>query len=161
MQKKDIGQRQDVAFLALAVAALAVAVAIFVGIRALPKRPREESKPEPVAQAEPAKPAVAKPAETDRDPFAAQAREAQRRGARSPREEFRLVGIIRGREPLAAVRRGNRHYYAKAGQAIGGYTLVAIGRDRVTLVRGEERITLELRPPLPEEEAAESAAEGE
>jgi len=147
-------QRQDVAFLALAVSTLAIAIAIMIGIRALSQKPKEKPKPVATAQAPPQTRAVpTPPASRKRDPFAEQARivQAAKSGAK-PEPEFRLVGIISARQPMAVIRRGARHYYVTAGQTIAGYSLAAIGRDRVTLVKGEERITLELRPLRPEEQ---------
>jgi len=150
---RSTGQRQDVAFLALGVSTLAVAVAIMIGVRALSRRPKEQPKPTVGAEAPaPKPPPVPPPATTKRDPFLDQSKTPQPGGkAAKEQPEFKLVGIVSGREPMAVVRRGGRHYYLRVGQTVVGYTLAVIGRDRVTLVKGEERITLELRPPGSEE----------
>ena len=151
---KSTGQRQDVAFLALAVSTLAIAVAIMIGVRALSQKP--EQKPEPTATTEappPQPPPVPPPADTTRDPFLDQTKPPQP-AAKAAKEapKFQLVGIVSAQHPMAVIRRGSRHYYARVGDTVAGYTLAVIGRDRVTLVKGEERITLELRRPRPEEE---------
>ncbi len=150
------GQRQDVAFLALAVSTLAIAIAVMAGVRALSRRPKPKPAPTVVAQGRAPRPRTAATpvANTKRDPFADQSKKLQAGGtgtAEAP--EFRLVGIVSAHEAMAVIRRGSRRYYARAGQTVAGYTVAVIGRDRITLVKGEERITLELRPPQPEETA--------
>jgi hypothetical protein len=147
---KPGGQRQDVAYLSLAVAVLAVAVALFVGIRAFPRKPKQTA-PTKIAAA----PSAAKQlpsrlkAAGKRDPFASQAaKEAAAKGT-SP-EPLKLVGVVRGKQPLAVIRRGDRRYYAKLGDAVSGYTLVGIGVDQVTLIKGSERVTLPLHGGGPE-----------
>ena len=147
---KSGGQRQDVAYLSLAVAVLAVAVALFVGIRGLPKKPKATA-PTQVAAAPPAAKRLPSPqkAAGKRDPFASQAvKEAAAKGT-SP-EPLKLVGVVRGKQPLAVIRRGDRRYYAKLGDAVSGYKLVGIGVDQVTLLKGSERLTLPLHGGEPE-----------
>jgi hypothetical protein len=149
---KERGQRQDVAFLALAVAVLAIGVALFVGFRAFPRRtpapaPKPESKAKPVTtaslQTKPQMPA-------SHDPFQGKVTKEVTAPPGPPKpkaEEIKLVGIIRGREPLAVIREGDRRYYSKRGARVGPYTLVEIGRDRAVLARGAERVTLTLGAP--------------
>ena len=148
------GQRQDVAFLALAVSTLAIAIAVMAGVRALSRRPKPKPTPTVTAQAPAPRPRTPPTpvADTKRDPFADQSKKLPAAGTGAAEEqEFRLVGIVSAQEAMAVIRRGSRRYYARAGQTVAGYTVAVIGRDRVTLVKGEERITLELRRPQPEE----------
>jgi hypothetical protein len=142
------GQRQDVAFLALAVAVLAIAVALFVGIRALSSRgtAKPASPPQQLAAQEPAK--VQPPGSSKRDPFKGKTLLDQAAGTKpKPGEQLKLVGIVKGQgqELLAAIRRGNNRYYAKRGDQVGGYVVAEIGDDRVVLTKGEERLALSLR----------------
>jgi len=152
-------QRQDVAFLALAVTVLAVSIAVFVGIRMLPKGEKKPPQTTPVEQ-----PAAAQqkdapaPAETGRDPFGSQ----QQAGVPSVRpttsaapQDLKLIGIIQGRQPLAVIRRDSRRYYVRLGDTVRGHRVTAIGEDRVILARGEEQVTLVLREPPEEDEDEE------
>jgi len=150
------GPRQEVAYLALAVAVLAIAVALFAGVRALPRKPKP-AEPTKVAQAPPQRKPVApqpKPGST-RDPFAAGAKVAAAQTPatqqKKPEEQFKLVGLVRGKEPLAVIRRGERRYYVHVGGSVGGYTLAEIGADRVILTKGDERVALPLHVPKPQE----------
>jgi hypothetical protein len=153
---KSGGQRQDLAFLALAVAVLAIAVALFVGMKSFPKqqpRPVETEQPEQVAAAEPAAEPPGKEA-TARDPFRSQTAEGGPTGpAAGPRRELKLVGIVRGggAQATAVIHSGRRRYYAKVGDRAAGYTVESIGTDHAILARDEDRMTLVLREPEPEE----------
>jgi type IV secretory pathway VirB10-like protein len=154
---KSSGQRQDVAFLALAVAILAIAVAIFVGVRALSSRKagKKAAEPQPVAQQpkpEPPKPTGA----VGHDPFkekpAAPASPPAVQKQPEPEEGLRLVGIIAGKEPLAVIRRGDRRYYAKRGDRVAGFAVVEIGSGRAVLVKDSAQLTLLLHEPPGEKE---------
>lgn len=155
-------QRQDVAFLALAIAVLAVSVALFVGIRMLPKG---EKKPAETTPGE--EPAAAQvtdapaPPEEGRDPFGS----AQQGGGASVRptaasapQDLKLIGVILGRQPLAVIKRDSRRYYVRLGDSVRGHRVTAIGEDRVILARGEEQVTLVLREPPEEDEDQEQGA---
>jgi hypothetical protein len=152
---RGTGQRQEVGFLALAVAVLAIAVALFVGVRAL-ERPREQPAAEPTVEEPAAVETVeAGPAgDADRDPFKAQAGQGAEPGeTASEAPDLRLVGIVMsGGRPLAVIRRGDRRYYAKVGEKAGPYTVIGVGQDQAILAKGDDTITLTLRRPLPEEE---------
>ncbi|HUU54106.1 MAG TPA: hypothetical protein VMY87_04225 [Armatimonadota bacterium] len=149
------GQRQDVAFLALAVAVLAVAVALFVGMKAIQRDRPKEPEPEPAEQVETAEPVVEEPAkgESGRDPFKAQGGSAKGPGAVGQSHEMKLVGIVmeRGDKPMAIIHSGSKRYYARLGERAAGYTVVSIGEDRATLDKDGDRLTLVLREPPPEE----------
>jgi len=154
------GQRQDVAFLALAVAVLAIAVALFVGIRALSNRSASKPAPPPpapVAQ----KPTVSEPpGSRSHDPFKGKPTqppkpEAGQKEQPKPGEQIKLVGIVQGQghELLAAIRRGSKPYYAKRGDTVAGYTVSEIRQGQVVLTKGAERLVLSLRSPGPEDES--------
>ncbi len=147
----------------MAMGTLAAAIAIMIGVRALsnrpakhpPKKAKTEEKAKPKPKEEPA-PEVAP---TTRDPFRGQEQavttkgKSSRRGRRGRQsDELRLVGIMSGTPPLAELRKGDRRYFVRAGETAAGYTVAAIGRDQVTLVKGEERLVLPLHPPSPDEE---------
>jgi hypothetical protein len=145
------GQRQDVAFLALAVAVLAIAVALFVGIRSLSNRGAVKppaAAPEQVAQKPPV---IAPPGSKSHDPFKGKpvlpAKPAVGANAKAkPAEQIKLVGVIQGqdKELLATIRRGSRRYYAKRGDTIAGYTVSDVETSRVVLTKGTEKLTLSL-----------------
>jgi hypothetical protein len=121
-----------------------------VGIRAFPRKPKAAA-PTQVAAAQPAVqqlPSHEKPA-GKRDPFASRATKEGPGKGTSP-EPLKLVGVVRGKQPLAVIRRGDRRYYAKLGDAVSGYRLVGIGAEQVTLVKGSERVTLPLHGREPE-----------
>lgn len=150
----ESGRRQDVAFLTLAVAVLAIAVALFVVMRAIPKQgsgaPTEETQEEKAEK--PGEAPKEEPAD-GRDPFRSQAGAAGVAAAGPTQAELTLVGITRaeGREPMAAIRRGRRRYYVKAGDAIGGDRVVSIGESEVVLEGESGQLTLVLRRPEEEE----------
>ena len=151
---KPRGQRQDVAFLALAVAVLAIAVALFVGVRALPGlRARRAPAPPPPPVAKPAPLPAQPPGSRSHDPFKGKPAPVTPGAAAkpSPELELKLVGIVRGREPLAVIRRGNRRYYVKRGDQVSGYLLTEIGESRAVLAKGTEQVTLKLPAPSLEE----------
>jgi hypothetical protein len=143
------GQRQDVAFLALAVAILAIAVALFVGIRSLSNRGR--AKPAPPAP----KPVVQKPPDmqppgsSKHDPFKGKPLPGQVTPGVKPKpaEELKLVGVVQGQgsELLATIRRGSDRYYVRRGDRVSGYSVAEVSVDRVVLTKGGERVTLVLR----------------
>jgi len=145
---KQTGQRQDVAFLALAVAVLAIAVALFVGVRALSTRRASKPADQPSAPKAMEKAASTQPpGSRSHDPFKGKVSPAQSSTALDkpmPAEQLRLVGIVqgRGRELLAAIRRGNDRYYVKQGGSVGEYTVVEITSGRVVLTKGDEKLTL-------------------
>jgi hypothetical protein len=153
---KGTAQRPDVAFLALAVAVLAVAVALFVGLRSLPQRTAGKAPAEPAEELASAKPEAEPLKASTRDPFeeAAQGSQPVEAQPGSPEQQLKLVGIVQGDEPLAVIRRANRHYYANVGDRVRGYTVLGIAEDRAILGKGEERLTLVLYEP--EEEMEES-----
>jgi type IV pilus biogenesis protein PilP len=154
------GPRQDVAFLALAVAVLAIAVALFVGIRALSNRRAPEPVAPPVPQVAQKPVAGEPPGSKTHDPFqgkptqppkpaAGATAPAGAKGKAKPADEIKLVGVIQGqgKELLAAIRRGNRRYYAKQGDTVAGYTVVHVQASQVVLAKGAETMTLLLRKP--------------
>jgi hypothetical protein len=157
---KSGGQRQDVAFLALAVAVLAVAVALFVGMKAIQKpRPNKpEAKPE--KQAKVAGPLVQKPTGGPRDPFKTQGGATAARGgpAGAPggpaAQTLKLVGIVtkQGEPPVAIIHSTKKRYYARVGERAAGYTVVTIAPNEVVLEKDGARMTLLLRQPETEEE---------
>ena len=60
-------------------------------------------------------------------------------------QEFVLAGVLTGPSPLAMVRRGEKRYLVRVGQALeGGYSVRAIEEDRVVLSKGGERLVLRL-----------------
>jgi hypothetical protein len=142
------GQRQDVAFLALAVAILAIAVALFVGIRSLSNRGRAKPAPpapKPVAQKAPdGQP----PGSSQHDPFKGQSLPSQATAAAKPKpgSELKLVGVVQGQgnELLATIRRGNDRYYVRRGDQVAGYSVAEVTTGRVVLAKGNERVTLVL-----------------
>ena len=151
---KGSGQRHEVVFLAVAVAVLTIAVAVFVGVRITANKSKPTPKP-PVEQPVATKPEPPAPTPVDRDPFKSGTATDAAAASKSA-TEMKLVGIVMsGDRPLAVIRRGTKRYYAKLGERAGSYTVAGIGRDRVELVKGEERITLTLHTPEPEEEAEE------
>ena len=152
---KSNGQRQDVAFLALAVAVLAVAVALFVGMKSIDKGPKKELEPEPAEQVEVVEPVVEEPvkSESGRDPFKTQAGSATGAGPAAQSHDMKLVGIVleQGDKPMAIVHFGKKRYYAHLGDRAAGYTVVGIGDNSATLEKDGDRVTLVLRQPEPEE----------
>jgi len=146
----------------LAMGTLAVAIAIMIGVKALSSRPakRPAKKPATEEKAKPEPEPEPEAVPITRDPFRgetqsnttskARAKGKGRRGTRS--DELRLVGIMSGNPPLAVLRKGDRRYYVRAGETAAGYTVSSVGRQSVTLVKGEERLVLQLRPPSPEDE---------
>ncbi len=149
----ESGRRHDVAFLALAVAVLAIAVALFVVMRSIPTQPpcppAEETQEKVAEKAEEAQ----QPAPTKgRDPFRSQVGGAGGAAA-APQAGLKLVGITReeGRQPMATIRTGRRHYYVRVGERVGGDRVLSIGENRVVLEREAGRITLVLRQPGEEE----------
>ena len=149
------GQRQDVAFLALAVAVLAVALAVFVVMKSVDKAQKKEPEPEPAEQVEVVEPVVEEPvkAETGRDPFRTQTGSAGGTGSAAQSHNMKLVGIVveQGDKPMAIIHSGRKRYYAHLGDRAAGYTLVGIGDSSATLERDGDRVTLVLRQPEPEE----------
>lgn len=147
------GQRQDVAFLALAVAVLAIAVALFVGVRSLPRTAESAPPPEVAEEVEPEAPAAPdSEAESTRDPFRSARQREAAEAAATRGEPLRLVGIVQGAEPLAVVRRGERSYYVKVGQRAAGYTVMQIGANHALLARGDDRVRLSLHEETGESE---------
>lgn len=154
---KESGQRQDLAFLALAVAVLAIAVALFVGMKSMPQKPAAETEAEAQQESaeEPAEPAAPEP--TGRDPFKSQAKgSAAQAGRGHSGPGLRLVGIVRraGEPPMAVVVSGQKRYYAHVGERAGSYTVVSVSREEAVLEAAGDRITLRLREPPPADEGA-------
>jgi hypothetical protein len=151
------GQRQDVAYLALAVAVLAVAVALFVGMRAVQKRQPEEPKEEAAPQVEVEEPVAEEPPpETNgRDPFKTQSGStpSPTAGPAGVSHDLRLVGIVmeEGARPMAIIRSAKKRHYSRVGDRVGNYTVVAIGANQATLADDGDRFTLVLWEPEPEE----------
>ena len=145
------GQRQDVAFLALAVAVLAIAVALFVGIRALSNRSAAKPAAPAIEQVAQKPPVTEPPGSKSHDPFKGKPilppkPVANANAKAKPSEQIKLVGVIQGQdnELLATIRRGNRRYYAKRGDAVAGYTVSDVETSRVVLTKGAEKLTLSL-----------------
>jgi hypothetical protein len=150
----ESGQRQDVAFLALAVAVLAIAVALFVGMRTMPKMPTGEAEPtaEEAGTEESQPEAALEP--TGRDPFESRASGAgAARGRDAGPPQLKLVGIVTraGERPMAVVHSGAKRYYARVGERAAGYTVVSIGGNTAVLEGDGARVTLVLREPEPPE----------
>lgn len=149
------GQRQDVAFLALAVAVLTIAVALFVVMKSIPRERADEPQTE-----EPQQEVVEEPKEepapekaTQRDPFRSQ---QQGRGGvmAKPEAALKLVGITLSETgaSTAVVYRGKQRYHLKLGQQVEGYRLVRVTQNGATLEGPGGRVTLVLRPPKRGEE---------
>ncbi len=152
---KNSGQRQDVAFLALAVAVLAVAVALFVGMKSIQKERPKKTEPQAAKKVETAKKPGSKGASgAPRDPFKTQAGGAGVAGGPGAQQrELKLVGIVaeQGDKPVAIIRSGKKRYYAKVGDRAAGYTVMSIGQDNATLEKDGNTVTLVLYTPEPEE----------
>ena len=152
---KSNGYRQDVAFLALAVAVLAVAVALFVGMKSIQRERPKKAEPKSAKKVESVKKPGSKGASgAPRDPFKTQAGGAGGAGgAVAQQREVKLVGIVaeQGDKPVAIIRSGRKRYYAKVGDRAAGYTVMSIGQDSATLVKDGSTVTLVLRTPEPEE----------
>jgi hypothetical protein len=140
---KAAPQRQDITFLALAVAVLTIAIALFIIVRLLPDRAEPPAPPEPVAEAVPEAPELPPGDDADRDPFQS---EVGQTAAADGGGELRLVGLMPGPPPLVVIRRGDHHSYVRIGESVGGYTVVSIGPDRAVLARDDDRVTLLLHP---------------
>ena len=150
---KPARPRQDVAFLALAVAILAIAVALFVGLRSLSGR-KQARAPAPPAPPKMAQKLPTPPPAKRQDPFKANPAPPQAAGKTKPPQaaaEFKLVGLMPGRQPLAVIRRGESRYYAKRGDRVAGYLVGDIGDGSVVLSKNGERVVLRLQRPRPEE----------
>jgi hypothetical protein len=149
------GQRQDVAFLALAVAFLAVALALFVGLKSIQRGKSDEPKPELAPEVEVVEAEVEKPPPSGaRDPFRTQPGSMRGTpGDTTPTADVRLVGIVmeQGEKPMAILRSGRKRYYASVGERAAGYMVVSVSEKSVILSREGERVTLVLRQPVPEE----------
>lgn len=168
--EKGKGQRHEMTVLVVALGVLVAAVGLFV-LRSRPAAP--PPPPAPVGAAEKA-PAAPQPegekSPVGRDPFAARpaAMEQPRRTVVSPGpaprpgrrpkaeapskpSDLKLVGITDGRPALATIHRGNRKYFVKVGQTVGGYTVARISKDRVVLSQGTEQVVLLLHPPVEED----------
>jgi hypothetical protein len=146
------GQRQDVAFLALAVAVMAIALALFVGMKSVQKRQPEEPAAEPAVEVAAAEPVVEEPQETDgRDPFKVQggAAGSPAGGATVASHSLKLVGIImeQGDRPMAIIRSASGRHYARVGARVGAYTVASIGPNEVVLEGESDRISLVMRDP--------------
>jgi hypothetical protein len=158
---KNSGQRQDLAFLALAVAVLAVAVALFVGMKALPKTKKEKPEPAPAVQAEPVAKVPKDPKGAARDPFSkggsgsagAVAQPAPITGGTSE-PELKFYGIVseKGDPPVATIHSTKKRYYARVGDRVAGYTVLAIGEQEVVLEKAGSKLTLRLYEPEPVDE---------
>lgn len=140
---KAAPQRQEITFLALAVAVLTIAIALFIIVRLLPARAETPAPPEPVAEAAPEAPELPPADDADRDPFQSEIGQVS---AADGSGELRLVGVITGPPPLVVIRRGEHRSYVRIGESVGGYTVVSIGPDRAVLARDDDRVTLLLRP---------------
>lgn len=149
------GQRQDIAFLALAVAVLAVAFALFIGLRSIGGHKRAEPESEPVEEVEVAEPEAAEPAtsETGRDPFKTQVGVVRSSTAPGGAPDVKLVGIVmeQGDKPIAIIHSGRKRYYASVGDRAAGYTVVSVSEGRAVLERDGGQVTLVLREPEPTE----------
>lgn len=67
-----------------------------------------------------------------------------------PAKPLQLVGVVWGARPVAMIRVGERQYYARQGERIADYRVVALGMEEVTL-RGDKQARFVLRvgdPPL-------------
>ena len=155
---KNSGQRQDVAFLALAVAVLAVAVALFVGMKSVNKGKPKKPEAKPEKQAEVVAPTIQKPTGGPRDPFKTAGGEAAVAGnakaAGAAQQPLKLVGIVsrQGEQPVAIIHSAKKRYYARVGERAAGYTVVSIRSDQVVVQKEGESLTLLLRTPEEPEE---------
>jgi len=140
---KAAPQRQEITFLALAVAVLSIAIALFIIVRLLTDRAETPAPPEPVAEAAPEAPELPPRDDADRDPFQSEIGQVS---AADGSGELRLVGVMAGPPPLVVIRRGEQRSYVRIGESVGGYTVVSIGPDRAVLARDDDRVTLLLRP---------------
>ncbi len=159
--KNNSGQRQDVAFLALAVAVLAIACALFVGMKSMHRPAAKKVEAQPAAAAKVAAPLVQKPTGGPRDPFktegaakGAGARDGAAGAGGAAAPTLTLVGIIsqRGGEPIAVIRSPKKRYYAKVGQHAAGYTVVSVSSGGAVVEKDGDRMTLLLHQPETEEE---------
>jgi len=62
-------------------------------------------------------------------------------------DTVRLAFIEDKKNPVTTPGRGKRQRVVKLGEEVGGYTVAEIGTDRIVLVRGEDRMTVQLSPP--------------
>ena len=150
------GQRQDVAYLALAVAVLAIALALFVSMKAVQKRQPPEPKEEPVVEVVAQEPVTDEPPPTDgRDPFRVQGGSAgsASTGPAVASHDLRLVGIVmeQGDRPMAIIRSTSGRHYSRVGDRVGGYTVASVSPNEVVLAGEADRITLVMREPATQE----------
>ncbi len=59
----------------------------------------------------------------------------------------RLAFIEDRKNPVTTPGRGKRQRVVKLGEEVSGYTVAEIGTDRIVLVRGDDRLTVQLSPP--------------
>jgi len=154
MQKN--GQRQDIAFLALAVAVLAIAVALFFGMKNIGKEPPKAPEPEPVEQVEVTEPIIEEPdpGVNGRDPFKTQpGATASSAASGGSNEGLKLVGILmeQGSFPMAVIHSAKKRYYARVGEKAAGYEVISVGDNTAVLQKDGHQITLVLREPESEE----------
>ncbi len=151
---RNSGQRQDVAFLGLAVAVLAIALALFVSMRSIQKPQPSKAEAKAEKKAEVVAPTVQKQVSGPRDPF--KGTEGGAAGTVGPGagKALKLVGIVskQGRGPVAVLRSTKKRYYAGVGEKAAGYTVVSIGGNQVVLQKDGESVTLLLREPEAQEE---------
>jgi hypothetical protein len=58
---------------------------------------------------------------------------------------FVLVGILKGAQPMAVIREGEKRHEVRVGDRVGeGYVVEAIGEGRVVLAKGGQRVVLKL-----------------
>lgn len=62
-------------------------------------------------------------------------------------DTVRLAFIEDKKNPVTTPGRGKRQRVVKLGEEVGGYTVAEIGTDRIVLVRGEDRMTVQLSAP--------------
>lgn len=85
-----------------------------------------------------------------------------------PKPEFVLYGtIVAGdvliafledlKAPRSSTGRGNRQVAVRQGDVLSGFTLREVGNDKVSLVRGEEKITVQVRKSRPKKETPAAA----
>lgn len=154
---RGASQRQEVTFLAIAVGVLVIVVGLFLALRSLSRKqtmPAGTEQPEQELQAAPEQTGREKP-KSERDPFARRRQSAAggEQGGTKPEVALKLVGIVdrEGGGTMAVIRSAERRFYARPGERVAGYRVVAVERDRVVLQGQGGEITLLLRQP---EEAA-------
>lgn len=157
---KRTEQRQDLLFLALAVAVLAIAVALFVGMKGLPQSKKNAPAAPPKEVAEPTGEVAKGSKGAARDPFSKQGGAAKPiapvtgSGGKTAEPELKFYGIVSEKDdpPVAIIHSTKKRYYARVGDRVAGYTLIQVGMNEAVLEKDGNRVTLLLREPEPADE---------